>query len=48
MDYSVNEIKITIKKLEKQLNECNSDFGFWSIQRDLDYWRQILYLEENK
>jgi hypothetical protein len=46
-DYTKDEIKNIIHELEIQLSKSDSDFGFWSIQSDLNYWRQRLFREEN-
>lgn len=30
-----------VKKYEKDLNECKSDWSYWSILSDLEYWRAV-------
>lgn len=42
MSNTKEQILIKIEELEKELNNCDSDFGYWSIQRDLKYWREEL------
>ncbi|WP_170211243.1 hypothetical protein [Robertmurraya siralis] len=47
-EYTKEDIKNIIEDLEIELKQCNSDFGYWSIQNELNYWRQRLYWEESK
>ena len=31
-----------VEKYEKQIQECKSDWQYWSILGDLEYWRAIM------
>jgi hypothetical protein len=38
---SIKRAKEEVKKHEKQLRECQSDWAYWSILGDISYWRCI-------
>lgn len=39
---SVVEIEHKVKGVQRQLDECKSDWAYWSILGELSYWRATL------
>jgi hypothetical protein len=45
-DSDLNKAKGMVLKYQQELNDCKSDWSYWSILGDLEYWKAIVSILE--